>query len=139
MTIQEEERRKLIFVYNADAGGPLRGLKDTLHKTFRKSTYQCNLCQVTFGAFGMKKEWKSFVNDLDNPVEFMKKDKFKFEFLHKDEFEDKYLIKNAKFPSAYLEKEHGLEVFITQEEMNAVKSIEELKNLVNIKIEEFSI
>ncbi|MFX1532303.1 MAG: hypothetical protein ACFFBC_14395, partial [Promethearchaeota archaeon] len=59
--------KKLVFVYNADSGGFITGLKDTLHKTFRKSTYQCNLCQVTFGAFGMKKEWKNFVNDLDVP------------------------------------------------------------------------
>jgi hypothetical protein len=139
MTIQEQEKKKLIFIYNADAGGALAGFKDTLHKTFRKSTYQCNLCQVTFGAFGMKKDWKNFVNDLDNPVEFMKKDKFKFEFLHKDEFEDKYIVENAKFPSAYYEKDNGLEVFITQEEMNAVKTIDQLKDLVNKKIEKFSL
>lgn len=140
MTLQEEEKRKLIFVYNANAGGPIKGLKDTLHKTFRKSTYECNLCQVTFGAFGMKKDWKNFVNnEIDNPVEFMKKDKFKFEFLHKDEFEDKYVIENAKFPSAYIEKDRGLEVFINQEEMNKVKSIEELKDRVNKKLQEFSL
>lgn len=137
MTFQEEGKRKLIFVYNANAGGPLTGLKDTLHKTFRKSTYQCNLCQVTFGAFGMKKDWKNFINDLDNPVEFMKKDKFKFEFLHRDEFEDKYVIENAKFPSAYIEKENGLEVFINQDEMKAIKTIDELKDLVNKKLEKF--
>ena len=94
---------KLIFIYNADAGGFFAGVKDTLHKTFRKSTYQCNLCAVTFGAFGMKKEWKKYVNNLDAPVEFFKKDKFKFEFLHKDEFEDKYLIEDAKFPSTKAE------------------------------------
>jgi len=131
----EDDSRKLIFVYNAESGGFLTGIKDTLHKSFRKSTYECNLCAVTFGAFGMKKDWKNFVNDLDSPVEFMKKDKFKFEFLHKDEFEDKYVIENAKFPSAYVETDNGLELFINQEEMNAVKSIDELKDLVNNKLE----
>ena len=131
----EDDSRKLIFVYNAESGGFLTGIKDTLHKSFRKSTYECNLCAVTFGAFGMKKDWKNFVNDLDSPVEFMKKDKFKFEFLHKDEFEDKYVIENAKFASAYVETDNGLELFITQEEMNAVKSINELKDLVNNKLE----
>jgi hypothetical protein len=140
MTVQEQEKNKIIFIYNANAGGPLTGFKDTLHKTFRKSTYQCNLCQVTFGAFGMKKDWKNFVNkEIENPVEFMKKDKFKFEFLHRDEFEDKYVVENAQFPSAYIEKEHGLEVFITQDEMNAVKTIEELKELVNKRLKEFSV
>ena len=85
----------------------------------------------------MKKDWKNFVGNLDTPVEFMKKDKFKFEFLHKDEFEDKYIIENAKFPSAYIETENGMEVFIPQKEMNAVKDIEELKQLVNTKLESY--
>ena len=125
---------KLIFIYNADAGGFFTGIKDTLHKTFRKSTYQCNLCAVTFGAFGMKKEWKKYVNNLDAPVEFFKKDKFKFEFLHKDEFEDKYLIEDAKFPSAYIMKENKLELFISQDEMNAVKSIEDLKKIIDERL-----
>lgn len=137
--MSEEQERKLIFVYNADSGGFVTGLKDTLHKTFRKSTYQCNLCQVTFGAFGMKKEWKDFVNDLDVPVEFKKKDKFQFEFLHKDEFDQKYKLKDAKFPSAYLMGKTGLELFVTQKEMNSVKTIDELKDVVNMKIEEFGI
>jgi hypothetical protein len=124
----------LIFIYNADAGGFFTGIKDSFHKTFRKSTYQCNLCAVTFGAFGMKKEWKKYVNNLDTPVEFFKKDKFKFEFLHKDEFEDKYLIEDAKFPSAYIKRANKLELFISQDEMNAVKSIEDLKKIIDERL-----
>lgn len=133
--MSEEPEKKLIFVYNADSGGFFTGLKDTLHKTFRKSTYECNLCQVTFGAFGMKKDWKNYVENLDTPVEFFKKDKFKFEFLHRDEFKGKYLVENAKFPSAYIEADNGLELFISQEEMNVIRSIDELKDLVEEKLE----
>ncbi|MFW9828899.1 MAG: hypothetical protein ACFFEY_15020 [Candidatus Thorarchaeota archaeon] len=137
--MSENEEKRLIFVYNADSGGFFAGLKDTLHKTFRKSTYQCNLCAVTFGAFGMKKDWKNFVNDLDVPVEFKKKDKFQFEFLHKDEFNEKYNVKDAKFPSAYILDSLGLDLFISQDEMNAVKTIDELKDIVNQKIEKFGL
>lgn len=137
--MSEEVEKQLIFVYNAESGGAFTAFKDTLHKTFRKSTYECNLCAVTFGAFGMKRDWKSFVNDLDVNVEFKKKDKFKFEFLHKDEFGQKYEVKDAKFPSAYLLDKSGLELFITQDEMNAVKSIDELKELVNKKSDEFNL
>jgi hypothetical protein len=137
--MSEDDSKKLIFVYNADSGGFFTGLKDTLHKTFRKSTYECNLCAVTFGAFGMKKDWKNFVNDLDVPVEFKKKDKFEFEFLHKDEFNEKYKIADAKFPSAYLLDKSGFDLFISQDEMNAVKSIDELKELVNQKIAKFGL
>jgi hypothetical protein len=137
--MSEEPEKKLVFVYNAESGGAFTALKDTLHKTFRKSTYECNLCAVTFGAFGMKRDWKNFVNDLDVPVEFKKKDKFKFEFLHKDEFNQKYNVKDAKFPSAYLLDKNGLDLFISQDEMNAVKAIEELKELVNKKVEAFNL
>lgn len=87
----------------------------------------------------MKKNWKNFVNDLDVSVEFKKKDKFQFEFLHKDEFSEKYKIKDAKFPSAYLSDAIGLELFISQDEMNAVKTIDELKDLVNQKLEKFQL
>ena len=137
--MNEVDEKKLIFVYNAESGGTFTALKDTLHKTFRKSTYECNLCAVTFGAFGMKKEWKNFVNDLDIPVEFRKKDKFKFEFLHKDEFNQEYNVVDAKFPSAYVLDKSGLNLFISQDEMNAVKSIDELKNLVDSKLKDFGL
>ncbi|MFX1525592.1 MAG: hypothetical protein ACFFCC_18945 [Promethearchaeota archaeon] len=136
--MSEESEIKLIFIYNANAGGFFAGLKDTLHKSFRKSTYQCNLCAVTFGTFGMKKEWKNYVNDLDTPVEFFKKNKFKFEFLHKDEFEDKYVVENAKFPCAYIMKNNKLELFISQDEMNAVKTIEELKKIVDERLPKYT-
>ncbi|MFX1456265.1 MAG: hypothetical protein ACFFDB_12900 [Promethearchaeota archaeon] len=136
--MSEESEIKLIFIYNANAGGFFAGLKDTLHKSFRKSTYQCNLCAVTFGTFGMKKEWKNYVNDLDTPVEFFKKNKFKFEFLHKDEFEDKYVVENAKFPCAYIMKKNKLELFISQDEMNAVKTIEELKKIVDERLPKYT-
>jgi hypothetical protein len=134
-----EEKKKLIFVFNADTGGKWKGFKETLSKTFRPSTYECNLCAVTYGAFGMKKEWKKFVNNLDVPVESMGRDIFDIEFLHRDEFDQKYKISDAKYPSAYLEDTEGLRVFINQEEMNAVKDVEELKQLVNKKIQEFNL
>ncbi len=136
--MSDDKEKKLIFIYNATSG-TLTGIKDYFHKAFKKSTYQCRLCAVTYGAFGMKKEWKNFTKDLDVPVDFMKKDKFSFEFLHKDEFKEKYNINNAKFPSAYLETESGLELFITQDEMNFIKSIDELKTLVIKKVEEFAL
>ena len=137
--MDNDTEKTIIFVYNADSGGFFTGLKDTLHKTFRRSTYECNLCAVTFGAFGMKKDWKNFVNNLDVPVEFKKKDKFKLEFLHKDEFNRKYDVADAKFPSAYVFDKSGFELFISQQEMNAMKTIDELKEIVNKRLEKFGL
>lgn len=118
------DEKKLVFIYNADSG-VINLVKDFWKKILRPSSYQCNLCMQTFGAFGMKKDWKKFINNL----------KIDVEFLHKDEFENNYEITGANYPSAYIETESGLELFISQDEMNAVKTIDELKEIVDRKFE----
>ena len=84
------ESKKLVFIYNADSG-VMNTVKDWWHKLLRPKTYECNLCVQTFSAFGMKKDWKNFIDKLDVPVDFLKKDKFSLEFLHRDEFKEKKL------------------------------------------------
>ncbi|MHA1477856.1 MAG: hypothetical protein ACTSPU_06625 [Promethearchaeota archaeon] len=121
--MSENNENKLVFVYNADSG-LINTVKDFWHKALRPSTYQCNLCQTTFGTFGAKKEWKSFISDLG----------IDSEFLHKDEFVEKYDVKDAKYPSAYILKNGNLTVFITQEEMNEVTTITEMEELVSSKL-----
>ncbi|MHA1884944.1 MAG: hypothetical protein ACXAAI_11665 [Promethearchaeota archaeon] len=111
--------KKLVFVYNADSG-VVNIVKDFWHKLLRPSTYECNLCAQTFSTFGMKKDWKKFINKLD----------IEAEFLHKDEFEEKYEVSDAKFPSAYLKNGKSIDLLINQEEMNNVKSLDEMEALV---------
>ena len=118
-----EKTLKLIFVYNANSGF-LNTIGDLAHKIVRPSTYPCNLCAMTFGNLGMKMEWKQFVKNLDVEVEF----------LHKDEFKEKY-NKEGKFPSAYI-KNTNFNEFISQTEMNAVKNLHELMDLVKDKLKQ---
>jgi len=115
--------KKLVFVYNADSG-VVNIVKDFWHKLLRPSTYQCNLCAQTFSAFGMKKDWKKFINKLD----------IEAEFLHKDEFEGKYEISDAVYPSAYLKNGNTFDLLINQDEMNGVKSLDEMEALVLSKL-----
>ena len=115
--------KKLVFVYNADSG-VVNIVKDFWHKLLRPSTYQCNLCAQTFSAFGMRKDWKRFINNLD----------IESEFLHKDEFEEKYQVSDAKFPSAYLKNGTSINLLINQEEMDGVKSLDEMEALVMAKL-----
>ncbi|MFX1288952.1 MAG: hypothetical protein ACFFFY_10405 [Promethearchaeota archaeon] len=115
---------KLVFIYNADSG-LVNTVKDFWHKALRPSTYQCNLCRTTFGVFGAKKEWKTFIKEL----------KIESEFLHKDEFLEKYDIEDAKYPSAYILKNGNLKLLITQEDMNKIESLEEMENLISSKLE----
>ncbi|MBD3188209.1 hypothetical protein GF325_15345 [Candidatus Bathyarchaeota archaeon] len=114
----------LIFVYNADSG-PINAIKDYFHKIFKPSTYDCNLCAVTFGNLGMKKSWKEFIGELECNVKF----------LHRDEFKEEYPGVEAHFPSAFKLANEKPETFITMEEMNQVASVEELIALVREKFE----
>src|SRR5271157_1794883 len=117
---------KLVFVYNADAD-KASAMKDFLHKAFRPSTYPCHLCSVAFGAFGVKKDWETYIDNLEWPSEFY----------HKDEFKAKYPNVEGLFPCAFIEIDDLLDVFISQDEMNAVEDLEALMDLVDGKIREW--
>jgi len=122
-----ENNSKLIFVYNADSD-VISLVKDFWHKLIRPSTYQCRLCGVTYGTFGMKKDWKKFIEKLNIDVEF----------LHRDEFEKKFDIKDAKYPSAYTYENERLELLVSAGEMNIVKSLDEMEALVLSKLNNFN-
>jgi hypothetical protein len=119
------ENDKLIFIYNADAGA-INAIKDFFKKIIKPDDYECNLCGLTFGAFAMRKEWKSFVEDLPIPVEF----------LHRDEFLEQYSIEDPKFPSAYLKKDGVLTLLVPEEEMSKVETLELLIDLVKEKLKD---
>jgi len=119
---------KLVFIYNADSG-PISLIKDFFHKILKPSTYECNLCAVSFGNFSMKKEWKNYIDNLAVPTEF----------LHRDQFLRQYSIKNAKFPSVYIRRDSKLELFISQDEMNELQSVEELIRIVHEKLREMDV
>lgn len=122
-TMSEIKKKKVIFVYNAGSG-VVNVVKDFWKKILRPSSYECNLCMQTFSTFGMKKSWKNFIQNLDVETEF----------LHRDEFEENYEVKDAKYPSAYVQDNGNLTLFITQDEMNTVKSLEEMESLVSKRV-----
>jgi len=118
-----DKKSTIVFVYNADSG-LINSFKDYAHKVIRPDTYSCNLCAVTFGNFGMKQEWKGFIDKLDYDVEF----------LHRDEFFEKYNVENENFPVAFVKKDENLTLLISHTEINKCKSLKELINLLKIKI-----
>jgi len=115
----------LIFVYNADSG-LISAFADGISKIISPQTYQCRLCSLTFGTALMKTPWREFIESLGIPVEF----------LHRDEFTEKYEHEDAKFPSAYMKRGDELSVFISQEEMDALGTLEELMELVRRRLDE---
>ena len=125
----EESKTELILVYNADSG-PFNIIKDALHKTVAPSTYQCNLCALTYGKIRMKSEWKNFIDKL----------KLSAEFLHRDEFfrmleTHPHNVENAEFPAIYLHKGGNLGILVTSAEINRCKTLEDLINLLNDRLE----
>lgn len=95
--------KKLVFVYNADSD-VISIVKDFWKKILRPSSYECRLCGVTYGAFSIKKDWKEFVNNLNIAAEF----------LHRDEFQRKYDLKDARYPSVYIDQNGELTLLISQ-------------------------
>ena len=114
---------KLLFVYNAD-GGIFSGVEDYFHKIIKPQTYQCRLCAITYGNLGMKGEWKQFIENLDLPAEF----------LHRNEFIKQYPDTEARFPSAYVLRDSNLIPFITVDEMNEFKTLDELMEAVRARL-----
>jgi len=116
--MKDTKLQKLIFIYNADSG--VRNLIiDGAHKILSPGTYECKLCEITFGAFTEKGAWKKFRKTSGHEMTF----------LHKDEFRKQYASKfgyKFTFPIVLVEASGGLEVFVNTEEINRFKNAEEL-------------
>ena len=96
-------------------------LLDMGKKTFNPDDYPCSLCMVTYGPFGMKKDWKNFTKNLPYPSEF----------LHKDELSDELSQKLKEFPALVLEADTAHEVLLDHNDFNSIQSLDDLKQKVN--------
>ena len=114
----------IIFVYNADAG-LFSLVSDFAHKIISPQTYACHLCQLTYGNFSIKKDWKNFVEKIP----------FRKEFLHRDEFIRKYPNQDGKeLPAVYGLNEGDLTEILSANEINAFEELEGLKNALREKM-----
>lgn len=118
---------KIIFIYNADTGY-MNAAMDVLHKTLSPSTYACNLCKLTHGTFSEKKEWSEFVEQSPHT----------FAFLHKDEADKlgitERLHEKNSYPCVLSENDGILEVLITSVALNQLKTLHELMDLVQQRV-----
>jgi len=115
---------KLIFVYNANSS-LFAQLTDYTHKLLKPQTYQCNLCTLTYGNLGMKREWRQFIQTLPYEIQFFHKDEF---IRHHQEFN------NTDYPAAFMQINNTIKQVITAQEINTKHRLEELKTLVMQKI-----
>ncbi len=102
----------LLFVYNAKSG-KLNALFDVGHKLFSPSTYQCNLCALTFDAFSENKQWKKFRESSN----------INMEFYHIDEFEKAFPNETFEYPLIIRSYDNGLDILLNKDELNAIKTL----------------
>lgn len=113
----------LVFVYNADSG-LANALLDTGRRVLSPQSYPCSLCKVTYGPFGMKTEWKQFIQSLPCTVEF----------LHKDELPQAYSAVCLEFPCVLLNDTQSTRVVLSAADFKHIKDLESLKKLITSKV-----
>ena len=106
---------KIIFVYNANSGF-VNSILDIGHKVISPKTYECNLCNMTYGVVSEKEEWKKF----------RESSKDELEFLHKDEFEKKYNSKREYPIILKINEANRLYELISKDDLNKMKNVNEL-------------
>lgn len=113
---------RLIFVYNADSGF-FSALTDSVHKLLSPATYECNLCRITYGAVGMRDEWRTFIENLAIPVDF----------LHRDEFRARHGLSDVELPAVFAQSDAGqpLDILMNAALLNTARSIDALQRLVS--------
>ena len=109
---------KIQFIYNAEDGF-FSKITDFAHKIIKPETYECSLCAITHGNIGMKKEWKSFIENLEYEVSFHYRNNL-----------DQVKCNVSGFPSIVLEQKGRSEVLISPNELNEIGDINSLKKLL---------
>ncbi len=109
----------LIFVYNADAG-VANALLDTGHRILKPRDYPCALCMVTYGPFGMKRDWKEFIAKLP----------YRVLFLHKNELPKSLKKELVDFPCLVLQEAGLTNILISGDEFREIKDLNMLKKKV---------
>jgi len=110
----------LLFVYNANSG-LAAALFDSAHKFISPQTYACNLCTLTHGLAGPKREWSAFLKSLpESPV-----------FLHRDEFLKSHPDQaGTPLPAIFKHKNPDLELVADGNQLARMKNLDELTRLV---------
>jgi len=108
---QSLPKDELIFIYNANSG-VLNAALDSLFKFFSSSSYACDLCAITHGSFGMRREWEEFIRSLAMPVRY----------LHKDEWQEGFNYR-VDLPAVLLRKKDGFRPVVFGDEMKQMDMV----------------
>jgi membrane protease subunit (stomatin/prohibitin family) len=104
-----------VFAYAVD-GGTMSSIVNYAHKMVSPGTYRCNMCALTYGTFGTKKEWTKFIESLARETIF----------LHRDEFNERYPAVEDALPAVFVERDGTLSIVVDAREMSTAKTLDEL-------------
>ena len=116
---------RLLFVYNADSG-LFNTLADIAHKVFSPRTYECQLCMITHDALHMKRAWKTFLEELDMPMEF----------LHRDQFHARWDRRDMPLPAILLARGDVLGVLMDAEAIAGCRTLAALQQQLGARLAE---
>ena len=123
-TLCRENESELIFIYNAKSG-IVNEFLDFAHKIVSPSTYNCNLCAISYGNFTMKKKWSDYISSLPVRSTFTYKDKV-----------SEYGYNNIELPSIIFQNGSRSKVIISSEEINKLKKIDQLINILSDRLKD---
>jgi hypothetical protein len=112
----------LLFIYNAKSG-KLNSLFDAGHKLLNPSTYQCNLCALTFDTLTENKTWKKFRKESD----------LEMVFYHIDQFEKEYPDAKFVYPVILQKANTDLTEFLSSAEISTIENVEDLIKVITEK------
>lgn len=99
-------------------------LVDYGKKYVQPSKYDCQLCMVTYGAFGMKSDWKKYIKSLNYDVEF----------LHKDEISTKYPGLKVALPAVIAVDDGSFKVILSAKDFIKIDSLGSLIKTLDVKL-----
>ena len=114
---------KLVFVYNVKSD-PISIAMDVAHKVFSPSTYECDLCELTYSNLGERKVWKNYRKQSD----------VDFEFIYKNQLKSKYGIDLETPVILICKKDNDPKVLISAEEFKAIRTPDKLIQKIGEKL-----
>ncbi len=120
----------LLIVYNADRGF-FNAISASTHKLLSPRTYDCPLCQHTFGVTGMLQPWKEYIDMQPLSVAFTHRNEF-----HKDYPEHKSIT----LPAILLvDPENGITNVLDARCVREAKNLSELISQMEKRLDELNI
>ncbi len=114
--------KTLIFIYKAKSD-KLSKIIDFAHKIVSPSTYACDLCSLTYGDFSIKKDWKDYLDNLNQQW-------IQTEFYYEDRAAD-YGLNRDDLPAIFYRADDKQDCIISWVKFEKMKSITDLEQVIN--------